>query len=233
MMTQAQKTPAQTEKLNLSATQVIASGLAAVSSTVAASYFGVAGTVIGAAFGAILTVVGNAVYGYSLRRTRNRVLDLAVAQRFGSTRTMAGATAGDSGASGSARARPARTPIQWHPKRLGLAVAGMFLVIMAATTAFEFASGQPLSSTVTGNHGSGTSLGGRESKPSAPAPSPTRSLSPSTSVTPSVASPTASDSATPSDSTSAPTSSSPSDPGSPSASPSTSGSPATSPTPSG
>ena len=94
-MTQTQnRNPASTEKepdkLNLSATQVVASGLAAISSTVVASYFGVAGTVIGAAIGAVLTVTGNAVYGYSLRRTRNRVLDLAVAQRFNSTRTVAG-----------------------------------------------------------------------------------------------------------------------------------------------
>lgn len=67
------------------ATQVAASGLAAVSATVAASYFGVAGTVIGAGLVSVIAVVASAVYSYSIRRTRSRVrqsLDVAVSQRF-------------------------------------------------------------------------------------------------------------------------------------------------------
>src|SRR6185437_13824737 len=76
---------AESERLGLSASQLLASGLAAMSATVAASYFGVAGTVIGAALGSVVTVTGNAVYGYWLRRTRSRVrrtLDVAVGNRF-------------------------------------------------------------------------------------------------------------------------------------------------------
>src|SRR3954447_12757717 len=57
----------------LSATQLVATALAAVTATVAASYLGVAGTVIGAAVASVVTVVGNAVYSHSLRSTGNRV----------------------------------------------------------------------------------------------------------------------------------------------------------------
>src|SRR5882762_2389459 len=58
----------------LSVTQIVASTLAAVTATIAASYFGVSGTVIGAALASVVTVVGNAVYSHSIRRTRERVL---------------------------------------------------------------------------------------------------------------------------------------------------------------
>lgn len=154
----------QPERLSLSATQILASGLAAASATVAASYFGVAGTVIGAALGSVVSVVGGAIYTYSIKQTRSRVrqtLDVAVAQRF------------------SVRVRPERQPLSTrarpvltalNPRRLGLAAAGLFLLVLAATTGFELASGQPLAATVSGKHGSGTSLdGGRTSKPSLPA----------------------------------------------------------------
>ncbi|HEX2904402.1 MAG TPA: hypothetical protein VHO01_13195 [Jatrophihabitans sp.] len=185
---------AQPERLNLSATQIIASGLAAISSTVAASYFGVAGTVIGAAFGAVLTVVGNAVYGYSLRRTRNRVLDLAVAQRFNSARAGSSAAA----VTAAVTPKPARPPFRWHPKRMALAAAGLFVVIMAATTAFELASGQPLSSTVTGQHGSGLTVGGSQAQHSVPVPSVRPAGSTSSTDRPSSPSPTVTVTVTPS-----------------------------------
>lgn len=236
-MTQTQnststRTEVPSEKLNLSATQIIASGLAAVSSTVALSYFGVAGTVIGAAVGAIVTVTGNAVYGYSLRRTRNRVLDLAVAQRFNSTRTVAVSADPEAAFRTSHDTpRPARPPLRWHPKRLAIAAAGLFVVIMAATTAFELASGQPLSSTVTGNHGSGTSFGGTESKPARPSPvlSPT---SKATTDSPSDPSPTVTVTVTPSSSGTPSATPTPSDTGSGTAStPTGSGTPSSAPTP--
>jgi hypothetical protein len=174
------------ERLGLSATQLVASGLAAMSATVAASCFGVAGTVIGAALGSVVTVLGNAVYGYSLRRTQRRVrrsLDVAVAHRFAAdpARVMAH-TAEAAGAD-----EPAGAPAQGsvttattgsfrllaHPKRLGLAAAGLFAAVLAVTTGFELAAGQPLSSTVTGKHGSGVSIGGGSSKKAAGTPSQT------------------------------------------------------------
>ena len=48
----------------------------------------------------------------------------------------------------------------FNPRRLALAAGGLFLLVLAATTGFELASGQPLAATVSGKHGSGTSLDG-------------------------------------------------------------------------
>src|SRR3712207_4577894 len=52
----------------LSALQVAAGALAAVSAAVIASFFGVAGTVIGAAVASVVSTVGAAVYTESMRR---------------------------------------------------------------------------------------------------------------------------------------------------------------------
>ncbi|MFE4466545.1 hypothetical protein ACFRCR_15645 [Oerskovia sp. NPDC056781] len=57
----------------LSVTQVVASALAAVSSTVLLSYLGVAGTIIGAGVASILTVVGNNLYTRSILKTRRQM----------------------------------------------------------------------------------------------------------------------------------------------------------------
>ncbi len=209
-----------------------------MSATVAASYFGVAGTVIGAALGSVVTVIGNAVYGYSLRRTHRRVrrtLDVAVAHRFSAdpARVIAHTAEASSGADAADSGGPStRGPLR-HPKRLALAAAGLFAAVLAATTAFEFASGQPLSSTVTGKHGSGVSIGGGTAKKASQPP--TRSSTPSSTGTPSStsspASPTVTVTVTPSESaspteTSAPPSSSASGTPSPSGTPSGSATPA-------
>ena len=53
----------------LSALQVAAGALAAVSAAVIASFFGVAGTVIGAAVASVVSTVGATVYTESMRRT--------------------------------------------------------------------------------------------------------------------------------------------------------------------
>ena len=58
-------------RLHLSATQLVASALAAVTATVAASFLGIAGTVIGAAVASVVTVIGNAVYSHSIARPVN------------------------------------------------------------------------------------------------------------------------------------------------------------------
>jgi hypothetical protein len=68
--------------LELSGTQLVAAALAAVTATVAGSYLGVSGTVIGAALASVLTAVGNAVYGHSLRSTRDRVREVVPVGRF-------------------------------------------------------------------------------------------------------------------------------------------------------
>ncbi|HJQ03196.1 MAG TPA: hypothetical protein VJ851_16485 [Jatrophihabitans sp.] len=178
--------PAKPERLTLSATQVVASGLAAVSATVAASYFGVAGTVIGAGLGSVISVVSSAIYSYSIKQTHSRVrhgLDVAVAQRFAvdPTRTVA--------SDKRAESRLAGLRTAFNARRLALAAGGLFLLVLAATTGFELASGQPLAATVSGKQGSGTSLDGghTSSKPTPPASSTAvRSTSSSSSATPTV-----------------------------------------------
>lgn len=224
------------ERLGLSATQLVASGLAAMSATVAASFFGVAGTVIGAALGSVVTVIGNAVYGYSLRRTQRRVrrtLDVAVAHRFSAD--PARVIAHTAEAAGDAEAAETSGPAASTrgPKRLALAAAGLFAAVLAVTTAFEFAAGQPLSSTVTGKHGSGVSIGGGTSKKASQPPS--RSNTPSSPGSPtsdSPASPTATVTVTPSESAS-PSESSALPSSSASGTPSPSGTPSGSATPAG
>ncbi|MDR2379394.1 MAG: hypothetical protein LBD70_08235, partial [Bifidobacteriaceae bacterium] len=61
----------------ISVIQVLASALAAVTSTVALSYLGVTGTILGAALASIITVVGNFIYSRSLARTHKAVKTLA------------------------------------------------------------------------------------------------------------------------------------------------------------
>ncbi|MTG87421.1 hypothetical protein GJV82_00370 [Cellulosimicrobium sp. BIT-GX5] len=58
----------------LSLTQVLASALAAVSTTVLLSYFGTAGTIIGAGIASALTVVANYVYTRSIQKTREQLV---------------------------------------------------------------------------------------------------------------------------------------------------------------
>jgi phage gpG-like protein len=185
----------QPERLSLSATQIIASVLAAISASVAASYFGIAGTMIGAALGSVISVVGGAVYAHSISKTRQRLrrtaLDTAVEQRF------------------DVKRRPA-----WRPKQIALAAAALFVIAIGSVTGLELLSGKPISATVGGKAESGTSLFGADHRqavggqtsggststtPSSTAPTKTVTVT----VTPS-AKPTASTPTTPSSSPTTP-----------------------------
>ncbi|MBD8079016.1 hypothetical protein [Cellulosimicrobium arenosum] len=66
------------EKPQLSLTQVLASALAAITTTVLLSSFGIAGTIIGAAVASVATVVGNYAYTRSIDRTRAQLLPAVV-----------------------------------------------------------------------------------------------------------------------------------------------------------
>ncbi|OLT54129.1 hypothetical protein [Cellulosimicrobium sp. CUA-896] len=57
----------------LSLTQIVASALAAVSTTVLLSYFGIAGTIIGAGAASVITVLGNYAYTRSIQKTREQL----------------------------------------------------------------------------------------------------------------------------------------------------------------
>jgi hypothetical protein len=69
-------------RMDLSATQVIASMLAAVTGAVAASYLGVAGTVIGAAVMSVASTAIAAIYKHYLGRSRERLRAAADAGRI-------------------------------------------------------------------------------------------------------------------------------------------------------
>ena len=157
----------------LSVTQIVASTLAAVTATIAASYFGVSGTVIGAALASVVTVVGNTVYSHSIRRTRERVLS-AVPVRPAAFRRLSARTAPATGTLATA-ADPvlARRPFTW--RKAALAAAGLFLIVAGIVTSIELVAGRPLTKVIHDQSGSGTSLFGGSTKKSSPTPTPTTS----------------------------------------------------------
>lgn len=185
-------------QLQLSATQVIASALAAITATVAASYLGIAGTVIGAAVASVLTVVGNAVYSHSIRRTSDRVIT--------TVRTAVPATARFASRPGPAPWR-VRGPARIHRTRSVVAAScvGLFAGVLLVVTAVELVAGRPLSDVVRGKQGSGTSLLGGDSGRS---PRVTPSRQPTVTVTPTVvtSTPTVTVTGTPVTTTASPTS---------------------------
>jgi hypothetical protein len=65
-------------RIELSATQVIASMLAAVTGAIAASYTGITGTVVGVAVASVISTAGAAVYKHYLARSREKLRSAAV-----------------------------------------------------------------------------------------------------------------------------------------------------------
>lgn len=186
----------QLPRLELSATQLVASALAAITATIAASYLGVSGTVVGAAVASVLTALGNAVYGHSLRSTGNRVREVVPgAVRFAPRAapgdpTAALPTARRSVADGQppilptpiGRPRPERQSLrpgpQRHPwRRLAIGAVTVFAAVLAVVTGIEVVGGRPISDLLRGNSGSGTTLFGGDNAahagPAAPPSEPT------------------------------------------------------------
>jgi hypothetical protein len=218
------------DRPQLSATQVVASVLAAMTATVAASYLGVAGTVIGAAVASVLTVVANAVYGHSIQRTGERVRAAvpASARWLPPAGVASSATTATSGAKGAewrdtTHHSADNAPLSGRARlrRLGLACLAVFAVINVAVTSVELIAGRPISDLLTGKQASGTSLfGTHDTGGASTGPSPTTTVT----VTPSVVltTPTVTQTAPPVTSTVTPTVTS-----TPSPSPSAGSTPAT------
>jgi hypothetical protein len=180
-------------RIQLSATQLIASALAAVTATIAASYLGISGTIIGAAIASLVTVTGNAVYSHSIHRTRERVRvvartatqpirPLAMSEETtsdhlstsehpdaGSTGTDARpgtrrpATRPDTRPGTHASATKPARPSTW--RRAGFAVVGVFAAVLTILTSVELVSGRPLSNLLRGKSGSGTTVFGSSQQP--------------------------------------------------------------------
>lgn len=175
-------------RLHISATQLIASALAAVTATIAASFLGVSGTVIGAAVASVVTVLGNAVYGHSLRQTGNRVRTIVPAGVRWAPVASDGRSAGPDGRSaGSGPATPRRRERKksTSPRVLAAACVGMFALVLVLVTTVELVAGQPLSDLLRGRSGSGTSLLGGDPEPrSQPGPTPSTPRPSSTVIRP-------------------------------------------------
>lgn len=155
--------PDKTPVLGVDWVKATAGALAAVSTTVLLSTLGAAGTLLGAALGSLAATVATAVYSTGLDRSRSRVRELS-ALRTGSTpvtrrpaqRDDAVEQRSDLGDSGRVGWRDRLRRVGW--RRLSVAALAMFLVVIAAVTAFELLAGRTLASTVRGEDGGGTTI---------------------------------------------------------------------------
>ncbi|HEX2075719.1 MAG TPA: hypothetical protein VHF92_18220 [Geodermatophilus sp.] len=139
----------------LSAVQIAAGALAAVSAAVVASFFGVAGTLIGAALASVISTVSATLYGESLRRTNERLRQ--VRSRLTG---QAGAPAREPDATRvlPTQLDPRRAPVKWRPRwpRLAAGAVAVFALAMGIVTGVELIGQQPVSALVGGSSASGT-----------------------------------------------------------------------------
>lgn len=173
-------------RFGLSATQLTASAMAAITATFLASYLGVSGTIIGAAVASVATAIGNAVYGHSLRSTRDRVRVGRVDPSSHGVLPPAGGTDTDEQDTPPAlpAPRPARAPApMWT--RVAFVAAGVFASVLAVITSVEILAGRPVTDLVRGESGSGTTLfGPRTTAPAdTPVPTITKTVIPSVVIT--------------------------------------------------
>lgn len=154
-------------RLRISATQLIASALAAVTATIAASYLGVNGTVIGAAVASVVSVLGNTIYSHSIRQTGHKVRTVVPAGVRWSPPPPPGASAAGTTPAGPPAVRRARREREKATslRVLAAACAGVFAAVLVLVTAVELVAGEPLSDLLRGRSGSGTSLLGGHSEP--------------------------------------------------------------------
>jgi hypothetical protein len=201
----------------LSALQVAAGALAAVSAAVVASFVGVAGTVIGAAVASVVSTVGAAIYTESMRRT-HAGLRRAGSRLAGRPPSPVDRSAGDRPPP-HAHLDPRRSPPRrrWRRwRRWALAAAtslAVFGLAMVVVTTVELIGHKPVSALVGGSDQSGgTTLGaltdatggdGRQQRaPASPAATPTDPNAPASDSTPT----SGAESTAPSATTSAPNS---------------------------
>jgi hypothetical protein len=142
----------------LSATQVAAGALAAVSSAVVASFFGLAGTLIGAALASVISTVSAALYSNSLQKT-NEKLRRARGQVTGrlsaadETEVAAASPAAPATQVLPAHLDPRRAPARRsRPRwtRVAVYAAAVFVMAMGIVTGIELIGQKPVSAIVGG-----------------------------------------------------------------------------------
>ncbi|MFD8708254.1 hypothetical protein ACFV1W_37705 [Kitasatospora sp. NPDC059648] len=159
------------KRIDLSVAQVAASALAAVAGALLASELGVYGTIVGAAVVSVGATTGGAVFQHVFKRTGQQLreaVDRGPNQTVNSLRQVPVEPE-------RAEPVPAGPPVitsEWNEpqvvrvrRRWGwktcAAVSGLvFVLAMTPILAFELATGQPVSATVQGESGNGTSFGG-------------------------------------------------------------------------
>ncbi|MFJ8435595.1 hypothetical protein ACIQ9P_30285 [Kitasatospora sp. NPDC094019] len=168
-------------RIDLSGTQVAASALATVVGAVLASELGVYGTILGAAVVSIGATTGGALFQHLFRRTGEQLRgavdrasgpgQLVNGLRQAPDRTDPADPATPPGSAEWSEPRVVRARRRWGWKTYAAVSALVFTVAMVPILAFELATGRPVSATVQGESGTGTSLGGRvDRKPSGDAP---------------------------------------------------------------
>src|ERR687894_204013 len=144
--------------VQLSATQVAAGALAAVSSAVVASFFGLAGTLIGAALASVISTVSAALYSNSLQKT-NEKLRRARGQVTGrlsaadETEVASAAPAAPATQVLPAHLDPRRAPARRsRPRWTKVAVyaAAVFVMAMGIVTGIELIGQKPVAALVGG-----------------------------------------------------------------------------------
>src|ERR1017187_9656063 len=175
-------------RLNLSAIQVSAGILAALTGAIAASFLGVGGTLVGAGVGSLASTVGGEGYKHYLERTHERLrgavdvrryrtarsavvgrvdpavvgrVDPAVAQnRLGVDGLPQAMPAGTAAAMASAAA--AKDGKGKRPRWLVLTAitVGTFLIAVAVITVIELSAGKNLNALLTNRPGGGATVGG-------------------------------------------------------------------------
>ncbi|MFJ9521424.1 hypothetical protein ACIRPK_24615 [Kitasatospora sp. NPDC101801] len=229
---QPETTASTPRRIDLSVAQVAASALATIVGALLASELGVYGTIIGAAVVSIGATTGGAIFQHLFRRGGEQLrqaVDRVGTGRQPALPQPAGAAPVTELSSAWNEPRTVRAKRRWTWKSY-LAVSGLvFVLAMGPILAFEMATGQPVSATVKGESGSGTSFGGTvQQKPASTPPAdpastpsddagstPAHSPSPTPSGTPSgtpSSTPSGSPSSTPSRSPSGSPSSTPSAP---------------------
>ncbi|SET35836.1 hypothetical protein [Geodermatophilus poikilotrophus] len=145
----------------LSATQVAAGALAAVSSAVVASFFGLAGTLIGAALASVISTVSAALYSNSLQKTNEK---LRRARGQLTARQPAVEEAEVAPAAPATRVLPAHLDPRRAPARrsrprwtrVAVYAAAVFVMAMGIVTGIELVGQKPVSALVGGTETSRT-----------------------------------------------------------------------------
>jgi hypothetical protein len=167
----------QPKRTQLSAVQVAASALAAVSSAVVASFFGMAGTLIGAALASVIATVSTTLYTASLRKTNEGLKRVLISRQ-----TAPGTSAKEPADAGTLPAhldprRARANPRGQRWSRVAVYAVAVFVLAMGIVTGIELIGQKPVSALVGNSHSSGTTTLGeltnasshRDTTPSTPA----------------------------------------------------------------